>query len=59
MRLIYKYQQGNENTVPNALLCIPSYSSGSANDYSSAIAYLVQNSCITKVPMLVEYVEGD
>ena len=38
LRLICKYQPGHENTVPDALSCIPTYSSGYATDYSSAIA---------------------
>ena len=57
--MIYKYQPERENTVPNALSRIPTYSSGSAKDKSSAIAHLGQKSCIIKDPVLLEYVKDD
>ena len=56
--MIYKLWPGYENTVPNALLCIPTYSSCSENDYSSVIAHLVYKSCIAKVPVLLEFIKG-
>ena len=57
--MIYKYRPGHKNTIPNPLPRIPTYSSGSANHYSSAIVCLIYKSCITKVPVLLEYVKGD
>ena len=59
LSLIYNYQPGRENTVPDALSCIPTYSSSSATDYSSEIACLVYRTYLTKVPMLLEYIKGD
>ena len=59
LSLIYKYRPGHENTVPDALWRIPTYSSGSANDCSPEIAYLVYKLCNTKVPVLLEYIKGD
>ena len=57
--MMCRYRPWHENTVSNALLCVPTYSSGSANDYSLEIAHLVHKSCTTKVPILLEDVKGD
>ena len=53
LRLVYKYRPGHENTVPDALSLIPTYSSNSANDHTSRIARLTHTSCINKVPVLL------
>ena len=58
MKLIYKYWPGYKNTVPYVLLHIPTYRSDSANYDTSAIAQLVHKSCITQVPVVLEYVKG-
>ena len=57
--MTYKHQPGCENTVPNALLRIPTYSSGFANNNSSEITHLAHKSCIIKVPMPLKFIKGD
>ena len=41
--VVYKYQPGHENTIPNTLSHIHTYNSGFANNHTSVIAYLVHN----------------
>ena len=59
MKLVYKYQSELENTVSDALSQNPTYSSDFSNDHNSVSPRLVYNSCITKIPVLLEYFKGD